>query len=685
MSANKFLGLDSINVITEYIKQYVNKKQEESQVITLQVYKYSSEQPQAPTNDTHYDFENNSLIPDLSQGANAWNKLSAITDYLVETYGSVNAALEEGSIWMSSGLQYGSTVESWSTPMKVSGENGKAGVQFAFSYKKDTPEKDRSLVPLDLEDTDEKRTIYYWMKNIDGEWIDNELPGKVWARFTQNGVSGMKTVFQYHLTGIKDVDKDDKPIAPKHNSEYWTNGINYDTKNGFSKDIPYLWLRHKTIKADETIDMTDPNANSGWSEIVLFSHYGQDGNVPDYNITLYHIGKNSNDPEATPGIICPDKIILTEPISVEEFLAAEAEKEIGWRIIPKDEELDERTIWWQCTIKVNGKDMTIDSQEDVGQILRYNQVSPEATPGQFTKYLFKWSENQTLDEDLWPKHDKLIDHWKPNGWDESMSENALNDPNASVWVIAAQAFGYNDAGYPKIGEFTEDTNPWSEPIKLTGPRGPMSLDYRIETRYMEGTSAAPRALPSEEAWYKLDGKLDITSKDYPYIWAAEYLVSYRMVYSTNAAGQYIKDANGDYVMKPEDFGTLITNYGYYRLSGRDGEDGNRKNSLSYITNATENKALDVISFADTNFYIANSTEAVVYNIKLDSLTFVNGYTGKFSNMGAGKVTIQANNFTLVNGDKTARKLELSTNETVELVCYNDATLGQCLLVLGKSL
>ena len=47
--------------------------------------------------------------------------------------------------------------------------------------------------------------------------------------------------------------------------------------------------------------------------------------------------------------------------------------------------------------------------------------------------------------------------------------------------------------------------------------------------------------------------------------------------------------------------------------------------------------------------------------------------------------INAGNFTLLNGNSTTKTMTILPQETVELVCYNDATHGQVLLVLGKAL
>ena len=93
-------------------------------------------------------------------------------------------------------------------------------------------------------------------------------------------------------------------------------------------------------------------------------------------------------------------------------------------------------------------------------------------------------------------------------------------PESSIWMISGVADGYTDGGYPDVAE-------WSKPIRISGPRGPISYDYRIETRYYLGTSAKPKDLPTDAEWYKTAPQ---TTSQYPYIWANNYLVCYKMKY-----------------------------------------------------------------------------------------------------------------------------------------------------------
>jgi hypothetical protein len=195
---------------------------------------------------------------------------------------------------------------------------------------------------------------------------------------------------------------------------------------------------------------------------------------------------------------------------------------------------------------------------------------------------------------------------------------------------------------------------------------------------MEGTSEAPRKKSSEYEWY-----IDVpnTTSQYPYIWAQQYLVYYKMKYAdtANADGSY--DIVEDTSYRPD----IIKSkkYGEFRLTGLNGEDGNKKNNIKYTVAA---ETVTVNSFTENNYYISNSNEDTIYNINLDTLSFINGYTGKFANVGLGKMTINAGQFVLVGSGTTASEIALVPQESIELICYNNETDDRKeLIVIGKSL
>jgi hypothetical protein len=339
-----------------------------------------------------------------------------------------------------------------------------------------------------------------------------------------------------------------------------------------------------------------------------------------------------------------------------------------WKDLPEDDD----KVWWQCTIKVNGQTGVV---MEIGSVKRYNAVDGQALPGQFTKYLYRWSEDHNQPEF---KTDELKDGWLVDGWFETPDYYLAEDydgvyfagvPEASLWMTVSIATGYTDAGTPKILG-------WSDPVRITGPRGPISYDYRMETRYTIGTSAKPKALPTEEEWRK---EPPSTTSTYPYIWAAEYLVCYKMKYDESNP-----NADGTYPVVTADNGTIVESYGYYRASGLDGEDGNRKNTINYVAGEPFDP-IRVTSFSQTNLFIANSESDTVYTIALDQLAFVDGYTGRFCNIGKGNMIIKTNDTMPFVGSCTSGiQVTLAPQESVELVCYNNGKNKE-LIVIGKEI
>ena len=75
--------------------------------------------------------------------------------------------------------------------------------------------------------------------------------------------------------------------------------------------------------------------------------------------------------------------------------------------------------------------------------------------------------------------------------------------------------------------------PYSNPIKLTGPRGPIAYDYRSESLFGAGT-----ADKAPTTWKRMS---EVKTTDAtPYIWEKRYLSLYKMKYAdkANADGTY---------------------------------------------------------------------------------------------------------------------------------------------------
>lgn len=654
MSVNKFLGIDSINVIKDYIDNEILKRNDNTRVLTIQAYRYfeHNEEIELPEGGS-FDPEHAEIIyPTNWYSLEVLIKtLTGIENFSTEQTVELDNKLKDGSIYMSAGVLIGTNVENWSTPVKISGQNA-VNIQFAYAYNIDATEEERTATPQGVNAID--RIEYVWIKYND-TWSEPTI----WAMYSADATN---VVWRYCLSA--DVE-DGTPI----NSTPWSLDL---PLQAITEEYPYMWMSYKIIPARPIDDIEDePNTTTGWTSPVLFGHYGKDGqdgvdgkdgidgNVPDYNVTLYTIGNDLDVEGSTPGMGKPDAPITNT--DTETTLQDFRNLNTNWIDLPEDD----TKVWWQCTIKVNGQTNEIMT---VGAVKRYNAIDGNALPGQFTKYLYAWSKTYTDCPALDTQEDTLIDGWRPDGWYERPDYDQLEDWNgevistlaeSSIWMISSTADGYNINGLPNIGS-------WSNPVRISGPRGPISYDYRIETRYNIGTATNPKALPTEEEWQKNAPAIEAK---YPYVWAVNYLMCYTMGY----------DKNGKIVTLDE--GTVIESYAPYRLSGIDGEDGSRKNSLKY-SNTTE--TIEVTSFSENNLYISNSDSNVTYNITLDKLSFINGYTGKFANIGIGVVTINAGEFKFIGSCTESTTITLNPQESIELVCYNNGNNKE-LIVIGKSL
>lgn len=628
--ANKFLGLDSINVLTSYIDQAVSKKSENALVLTIQAYKYApnGETPEIPTGGG-FDFNFGAI-----QWPTGWQSLKGVLDGISD----LESALYEGSIYVSSAVVTGKNSVSWSRPMRISGQNG---VSVKFKYAYDVNATSWTDTPSGV--NSDNRVEYVWTKEGEGEWTGPTI----WAMYSEDASN---VLWRYCVTNTLTT-----PSKPTVGDSNWsTNLIN----RNLSKEYPYMWMSSQIVPAGQ--DAHD----GGWSEPILFGHWGMDGNVPDYNVTLYAIGGDLDIEGTTPGMVKPEQPKAEGEITYNDFRTANP----TWKDLPEDD----NNIWWQCTIKVNGQTSEV---MEIGSVKRYNAVDGNALPGQFTKYLYCWSKTQAK-----PSIDltELEDEWKPKDWYERPDYDTLEDwegdkysdlPESSLWMISAIADGYTDGGVPNVDE-------WSTPIKITGPRGPIAYDYRVEVRYYIGTSEKPKALPDEEEWSVTPPSITST---YPYVWAVNYLVCYKMRYDTDKP-----NADGSFPVVEADNGTIVdhNNDGYFRVSGLDGEDGNKKNSIDYTT---ESKTVSVTSFSQTNLFISNSDEDTTYTIALDQLSFIDGYTGKFCNIGKGNMTINSStSMPLVASCTSATSVVLAPQESVELVCHKNGDDKE-LILIGKEL
>jgi hypothetical protein len=144
------------------------------------------------------------------------------------------------------------------------------------------------------------------------------------------------------------------------------------------------------------------------------------------------------------------------------------------------------------------------------------------------------------------------------------------------------------------------------------------------------------------------------------------------------------NADGSFPVVEADNGTIVdhNNDGYFRVSGLDGEDGNKKNSIDYTT---DGKTVRVTSFSQTNLFISNSEADTTYTIALDQLSFIDGYTGKFCNIGKGNMAINSStSMPFVASCTSVTSVVLAPQESIELVCHNNGKDKE-LILIGKDI
>lgn len=652
--SNKFLGLNSINVLKKYIDEAIVMNENNTRglkTVTVQAYTY---------------VENGNSIPNISGGSfdpvgsvitypTGWNSLKAVLDEFVDENGDaldLNDVLSSGVIYMSVGTigKDNSTNNSWSRPMIVSGQNGADGADgaaFRFSYAIDG---EYSSDVLEIANEDGKREIYYQYKADGAEEWSSPM---IWAKYTtdgRNGNDGVELLHQYCVTSINDIDETTKaPIVP-NDSNVWVNDL---LNIGLSQENPYLWVRTQLITAGSS-------PSNAWSTPVLFSKMGLDGNVPDYSVTLYTMGAEED------GLIKPDAPVFgeidEETGEYKEFFTLDVVKENNptWVEVPTDE----AQYWWMCTFKVRGLDNKV---LEIGSIKRYNGVDGEAQPGEWSEVCYRWSEDQTM-----PELHLIEGASYPEDWSPQYPVPQPVGPETTLWMTIGKFKGMNEDGTPcLIGD-------WSEPVRLTGPAGPLSYDYRLELRYAEGTASTPY---TNATWQDDPGKVYLNNT-YMYMWVKPHLVYYKMKYSDEPKA----DGTYDIVQVNTVPDGVIKEFTPYRASGLNGDNGNTKNKLMYNFAET---TVEINSFANENLYIYNGSTGITYNLNYNQIDFETGYTGKFSNVGSGNMTITTvEPYAFIGSGKVAADKVVSVvvapQETIELVCYKTDT-EKSFIVIGKEI
>ena len=422
--ANRFLGLDSINVLKKYIDDQVALLANKSNLITLQAYKYvvNGTEVQAPMGGSYNPLGANIEYPD------GWASLQDVL-YSIGNTEALENALAVGSIWMSIGMAKGvNNFTDWSNPIKISGQNG-VSVQFKYTYSDNSTfseikDEDLSNYPLELNGTNNK--VYVWTRYAGEDWVGPRL----WSNYA---VDATRFYYRYKTTTTSD-----NPGTPtSYNDSDWMNSAAISLSN----ERPYMWMSIGQSSNDNTDNIV-------WSDPILFGHYaqngkdgapGKDGVKPDYSVTLY----------------CTSKSVEVKPDFQTEIPGYEGKPNLDalkianedWTTTP-DYTADD--VCWCIVLNFNGVD---DSLEEYSDVYRFSALDGECISCVRALYKFYWlSKDDILPEDK-------------NSWSDVPYQKE-GDNEGSLWMIMGthQLDTVNNT-LTLIGD-------WSDPVKLSGEQGP---------------------------------------------------------------------------------------------------------------------------------------------------------------------------------------------------------------------
>ena len=627
--SNKFLGLDSINVLVDYIDKEIAIRDNASKLVTIVAYKYvadTDEFPEIPV-DGGFDFNGGNVVY-----PNGWTSLKSLLESIGDN-SAIEAALAVGSIYMSTAVELANEIN-WSYPVKISGQNG-ISARFAYSYDRNAAEADRTNVPSGV--NVDNRIEYVWTKYGESDWSGPTI----WAMYTQDAA---EVLYRYCVTATSE-----KPNAPvDDNDSNWMTS----SATSLSEGKPYMWLSSKRVPAGVAAS-TCP-----WSEPILYGRYatdgkdgedGLDGNIPDYSITLYSSSLSFED---VPTFIC----------EVGDKLENVLTNNTNWYDIPTGADNE---VIWNVVININGgtreNPELKDTVKSLSVVRRFSAIDGDVKSSVYTKYLFYWSVNQTIPENL------ADDAWVEN------PEYKVDEQDGSLWM----KFGVARIDTATGDEVVLNTDkPYSDPIKLTGPRGPIAYDYRTESLFGAGTA------DKEPTTWKRMSEVK-TNNATPYIWEKRYLSLYKMKYAdkVNADGTY--DVVEDKFLKQIGEPDVFRLSGLNGLVGNDGKDGVNGNRLNTIDYTTTDKNLSISNFDEINYFISNSASDTHYVLNGNKFgDFVSGYTGKFINIGTGNMIITTIDAQIVGSNTAVVEIIVKPQESIDLIGYNNDNKCEFILI-GK--
>lgn len=603
---------------------------------TVFVYKSSSIKPERPTGGS-WDLVTNTIYP-----PEGW---SLILDNL------------EDPVWLSTGLfgSNGSLVGEWSDPIKISGEDGRDGVDgvnIEFIYKLTKTDYEPPTKPTESPNVTDhvpagwndhpsgvtQEMTAEWVctrKLVDNVWSDWEGPS-LWSKYGVNGMDGDGVEYIYKRTNV--ASPPSQPTQSEQVDDFIPEGW---TDNPTGVDSEYMWEWVCTRKY-----VGNTSTWGSWSKPALWAKYGETGNTGNRIKSMYTITENSSEvPIVVKDNINPGSIwsLFNEdvhtPKGKEALWQIQAEVDYANKLVeewqgpwlmngtdgvdgiptnyktyvykksdvkpdaptgndpnnPGDgwqDYPDSEGQWWQCIGNVNG---TTELVMTWGSVVPLNGKDGVAQDGRYYEYRFAKNTSTSA-----PSLDKSSR--EPAGW--TVEFPSIN-PSAGeiMWMTKAFISSENEL----IGE-------WDTPVRISGEQGPIGNTgpagepgaagpqgvsgipgVSFEMRFCLGTDVAPNGFTPGSQREPVGWSLDTpkVTEQYPYIW----FIQARIERSSNS----------------DDTGSIVGEWSEPAiLNGKPGENG-RKGQLvypagQYSESATYETTEDTAPYVwDNNgFYVLNT-------------------------------------------------------------------------------
>lgn len=492
---------------------------------------------------TVFAFKSSSTKPDTPTGG-SWN---GQTITYPEGWSGDQDSLE-GIIWSSNAsfLEDGTIIRNWSEPIRITGADGKPGVDgksIEFIYTRTETNYTTPTTPDSVQEND--NIPEGWTDSPIGvtqelqvEWVctrtksngvwSNYSTAAIWSKWGERGQDGDGVEYIYKRTNsaippskpsIEGAEENedgeliptgwtDEPTGVDATYQWeWVSVRRYKKEQWGDFSNPALWAKYgengdsgysvrimytKTDNSSITPSVVKDNINPGsvwgigipeysgtealwgiqgtvtydnklvgeWEGPYLMSGVpGQDGTKPNYTIFIFK--NSSSQPEApSSNSQTPGDGWIDSPTGTGDW----------WICVGEVNGVTDLVSSWSTPIKVNGKDGADGADGQDGQD---GQNGQDGVDGDYTEFRFKQYNADTITVTLTEeeKHNRNIEDW-------SVNPSVVTSGNA-MWMIV---------GIIHAGDIL-DTSGWSNPIRVSGERGPQGNTGPAGPQGVSGTPA----------------------------------------------------------------------------------------------------------------------------------------------------------------------------------------------------